>query len=81
MDQLANFVAHSPQVHQTRDGEKSSSKSDGLRQRLNPAFVGWLQGNPWWWTNPAPINCAASEIKSWRSKQLARLSALLDGLD
>lgn len=77
MDQLANFVAHSPQAPQTQDGPTSSEKNPGSRQRLNPAFVNWLQGNPFWWTNPEQINCAQQEIKSWRSKLRQRLSSLL----
>ena len=77
MDQLANFVAHSPQAPQTQDGEKSSEKSPGSRRRLNPAFVNWLQGNPFWWTNPEPINCAPAEIRLWRCKLQQRLLDLL----
>jgi len=77
MDQLANYVEHSPQAQPIRDGQTSCETNPGSRRRLNPAFVGWLQGNPWWWTNPKQINCAASEIRSWRSKQLARLLDLL----
>ncbi len=76
-EQLANFVAHSPQAPQTQDGPTSSQTSDGSRPRLNPAFVNWLQGNPFWWTHPEPINCARQEIKSWRSKLRQRLSCLL----
>lgn len=77
MDQLSNFVAHSPQARQIQGGQESSKNSRGSRPRLNPAFVGWLQGNPWWWTNPGRINCAASETRLWRSRLLQRLSDLL----
>ena len=77
MDQLANYVAHSPQAQAIQDGERSSEDTQDLRRRLNPAFVNWLQGNPFWWTNPEQISCAAAEIRLWRSKQLQRLSDLL----
>jgi len=54
-------------------GLPSSPPSPTLRRRLNPAFANWLQGNPWWWTRAEPMNCAASEIKLWRSKLRLRL--------
>lgn len=39
-----------------------------LRPRLNPAFVCWMMGWPWWWTNPATINSdwAATEWSRYR---------------
>jgi hypothetical protein len=77
MDQLANYVEHSPQAQAIQDGEKSSDSTQDSRRRLNPAFVNWLQGNPWWWTSPEPINSAHLETKLWRSKLLQRLSDLL----
>lgn len=49
------------------------------RRRLNPAFVNWLQGNPWWWTRSEPINCAAQEIKLWRYRQRLRLWSFFAG--
>jgi hypothetical protein len=52
-------------------GEQSQNTT---RRRLNPMFACWLMGWPTWWTHPEPINCAASEMASWRSK----LRSLLD---
>jgi hypothetical protein len=59
---------------QTPTGRKSRS---GSGRRLSPAFVSWLQGNPWWWTQPVQISFAASEIKSWRAKLARHLCCLL----
>lgn len=66
--------------HQVRvismDGEGLSPTevSSSGRQRLNPAFVCWLMGWPWWWTRPEPISFAAGEMASYRF----RLQSLLD---
>lgn len=57
--------------------ETESTTSD--RRRLNPAFVCWLMGWPWWWTQAAPISFAAQEMALWRSKLLQALLNLLDG--
>lgn len=76
MDQLANFVAHSPQAQAIQGGEPSSKDSPSSRRRLNPAFAAWLMGFPWWWTNPGVTSSAKSAMESYRSQQLARLSSL-----
>jgi hypothetical protein len=47
------------------------------RKRLNPCFAAWLMGMPWWWTNPAPISFARSEMESWRCRLRSRLESLL----
>jgi hypothetical protein len=46
---------------------------------LNPAFVSWLLGAPWWWLQPEPISCGAQETASLCSRLRRRLLALLDG--
>lgn len=51
--------------------------STSERRRLNPAFVCWLMGSPWWWTRAEPINFAAREMALYRSKLLSLLSSLL----
>jgi hypothetical protein len=38
------------------------------RLRLNPAFVCWLMGWPWWWTRAEPINCEQEETELFRSR-------------
>lgn len=48
------------------------------RQRLNPAFVCWLMGWPWWWTRAGRISFAAEEMASWRSKLRSLLLSLVD---
>jgi hypothetical protein len=78
MDQLPNFIAHSdssPQRLMSSDsGRKSSSGSPTLLRRLNPAFVSWLMGLPWWWTQPGPLSFAHSEMQSY----LCRLRSLCE---
>lgn len=78
--QLQNFVAHSPQarVISVSGGELSPTDQETFsRRRLNPAFVCWLMGWPWWWTNPAPISFARSATASYLSKLRTLLRCLL----
>jgi len=76
MDQLPNFIAHSDCSPQRRidstSGSACSTSSNTLRRRLNPAFVSWLMGFPWWWTQPVPLSFAHSEMQSY----LCRLRSL-----
>ena len=57
---------------QTPTGEKYRRKHG---RRLNPAFVCWLMGLPWWWTHPEPINFAAVAMDAYRSKLRSLLSS------
>jgi len=52
----------SPQDQPTTAGPTSSPITPGLRRRLNPAFVCWLMGLPWWWANPALTSCVRQEM-------------------
>ncbi len=58
-------------------GDESLSSIPTLPRRLNPAFVSWLMGWPWWWTRPEPISCARAEMESYLSRQRSILSSLL----
>lgn len=79
-EQLPNFVKHfSPQVLKIQHGEKSSPNARGSRRRLNPSFVAWLMGNPFWWTRAEPISFARAEMALWRSALRSRLLFLLKG--
>lgn len=81
MDQLANFVEHSPsspQAQPIHDGEESSQSDPTLRRRLNPAFGCWLMGLPPWWTSPAITSSVRSEMAVYRFKLRSRLASLLD---
>lgn len=82
MDQLANFVAYSPLVHQTQDGLESSPLNPGSPQpstkRLNPYFGERLMGWPLGWTSAtAPSASNALEMELYRSKLQSHLSLLL----
>jgi len=79
MDQLANFVGYSPQVHLTIDGREFSPAVRTSPPRLNPAFVFWLMGMPWWWGNPEPISFAQREMESFRCRLRQQLSSLCGG--
>ena len=72
MDQLPNFIAHSESSPlrqiDSQNGPESSSGSHTLLRRLNPAFVSWLMGLPWWWTQPGPLSFAHSEMQSYLSR-------------
>jgi len=80
-DRQVNLSGHahsfSHQAQATQDGPTSSEKPRGSRQRLNPAFVCWLMGFPWWWTNPAPISFAQLAMESWLAAQRLHLQFLL----
>ena len=69
----------SPSVPTIPDGQRSSNAHLGLVRRLNPAFVAWLMGLPWWWTNPEPINCGRPETASYLCRQRRLLFYLLGG--
>jgi hypothetical protein len=55
-----------------KDGKVSSKQHRTLHPRLNPAFVSWLMGYPWYWMRATPTNFAARETQLW----LRRLSSL-----
>jgi len=76
LDQLPNFVrfSFSHPAPTPTTGSRSSDAPRTSLPRLNPAFAAWLMGMPWWWTHPAPINFARSEMASW----LFRLRSLCD---
>lgn len=80
MDQLSNFAEHSPQAQAiAKAGEESSAPRRTSRPRLNPAFVCWLMGWPWWWTRAERISFGALEMESWRSKLRSRLWSYFGG--
>lgn len=58
-------------------GEPSSSSGPTSRPRLNPAFVCWLMGWPWFWTRAEPISFAAPATESWRTRLQLHLCCLL----
>lgn len=67
-------AASSHQVQVTIDGLNCYAKVPGLRLRLNPAFVCYLMGTPFWWTRAEPISFAAAEMVAFRSKLRWHLS-------
>jgi hypothetical protein len=70
----------SPQVQviSVHGGELSpTDPSTVLRRRLNPAFVCWLMGLPWWWMNPAEISFAGEATRLYLFKLRTLLSSLL----
>ncbi len=81
--QLQNFVEHSPSSPLVRvtcvSGEELSPTDPSVasRRRLNPAFVCWLMGWPWWWTNPARNSFARAATGSYLFKLRSRLAYLL----
>ena len=67
LDQATEQI-FSRQGRAMNDGAKSLPFTPGSRRRLNPAFAAWLMGMPWFWTNPASINSARSEMELWRCR-------------
>lgn len=62
--------------HRDREATGAESPKRSTR-RLNPAFVCWLMGVPWFWTRAEPISCGAEATAAYRSLLLSRLSSLL----
>lgn len=74
-DLLPNVASRfSPQGQPIPSGSTSSPSTPAERRRLNPAFVCWLMGWPWFWTRAEPISCGAQETALWRSRLRALLS-------
>lgn len=69
-------LSHQAQATES-DGQPSSPNVPGSRPRLNPAFVAWLQGIPWWWTSPESISFAPSEMALYLCAQRRHLSFCL----
>jgi len=61
------------------DGEKSLGEVPNSPQRLNPAFVCWLMGFPWWWTNIEIINSgrAGTLLSHWRRRMRGYFCGLI----
>ncbi len=66
------------QVTSVSGGKLSPTEiSTALRRRLNPAFVCWLMGLPWWWTNPVRNSFARSATESYLFRLRMHLASLL----
>jgi len=80
LDQLPNFVAHafSHPAPIPTCGERLSTPPHTSHRRLNPAFVCWLMGWPWWWTRTEPMPFAAREVESFRSRLRRHLRTFLE---
>ena len=78
---LAQADRFSRRVLDQTSGQELSPPARTLRPRLNPAFACWLMGWPTWWTHPAPISFAASEMALWRSKLRSHLRSFLLALE
>jgi hypothetical protein len=70
-----------PDPSTQNSGNESLNSLPILRRRLNPAFVAWLMGLPWWWTNPGPISSARLETEWYLSRQRRLLRFLLGERD
>jgi hypothetical protein len=60
---LSTWASSLPAPEATGGRSRSS-----LRRRLNPAFVCWLMGFPWWWTQAEPISFGAQGTQSFLSR-------------
>lgn len=61
-EQACLFTRPDPKI---KDGLTFSESGPTSLPQLNPAFDCWLMGLPFWWTNIAPISCAAQEMESY----------------
>ena len=68
---VANFQSSLPAPVPT-----GAESQNTCTRRLNPAFVCWLMGVPWFWTRAEVISCAALEMVAYHSKLRSLLSSL-----
>lgn len=66
-------------VHGSQLSPTTKAESVLGRRRLNPAFVCWLMGWPWWWTRAEPTSFGAAGMVWWRSAVQQRLYFLFGG--
>lgn len=87
---LSHYAEKGERIHSSRQVPVISTHGAELsktevqtseRRRLNPAFVCWLMGWPWWWTRADEINFAQAETELYLSRLRSRLSSLLEKLD
>jgi len=80
--QLQNQVEHQfshPLRVTLIPGDESSTATPTSPRRLNPAFVCFLMGSPWFWTRAESINCGAQVTAWWYSALQRLLLSLSDG--
>ena len=77
--QAEKFPVGPPEEKPGQSGPTSSTPARTSRRRLNPAFVCWLMGWPWWWTRAERISFAALETESWLCRQRWLLRSLFGG--
>lgn len=65
----------------TPDGPTSFSIAPTSRLRINPAFVCWLMGLPYAWTNIAHTSCDSAEMELYRSRLQQQLLCCLGDSD
>jgi hypothetical protein len=72
---LSHYAEQGTRSHSSPQAQVTSTAGDALsptaastaeRLRLNPAFVCWLMGWPWWWTRAECLSFAARETALWR---------------
>jgi len=74
LDNLPDFAKyHFSRLAPPLIGQQSAPNSHSSPPKLNPAFVCWLMGWPWWWTNPEPTNSAQLEMASFQHKLQSHL--------
>ncbi len=66
--QASRFSLPVPVISTAGAALSRTDLSTAERRRLNPAFVCWLMGWPWWWTRAEPISFGARETALWRSR-------------
>jgi hypothetical protein len=71
--------SHQPPTIQP--GPQSAKPLRTSNQKLNPAFVCWLMGFPWFWTRVEPISYAAQATESYHFKQRLLLRSFLNALE
>lgn len=79
----ARILSHDVGSFMHRDkmqtGSTSHADSPTSPRRLNPAFVSWLMGWPWWWIRTEPLPFASLEAELFRCKLRSELQRALNG--
>lgn len=83
-DMVAIFHSGPPAPETREPGEPSSNTTPGSRppspkRRLNPLFVGWLQGMPLGWADPESTSCGPMGISPYLSRWRRHLLCCIGG--
>jgi hypothetical protein len=76
---LESWASSLPAQMTKKSGTASLKQHLTSHPRLNPSFVSWLMGYPWYWMRAEPINSAALETQLWLRRLMSHFGNLWNG--